>query len=136
VKVVADTMIWVSFVVTPDGFRHRLIKTARRLRVRLFVSDYILDELERTLTGDLGCTRRFGALARRAVLRLTQLVQIPDFIPRHVPGDPNDDPIVQTALSASAHFLVTADVEILKLRKIRNVAIVSPEAFASQLAAV
>jgi hypothetical protein len=40
VKVVADTMIWVSYCVNPDGIRHRVIETARRRRVRLFVSDY------------------------------------------------------------------------------------------------
>lgn len=47
-KVVADTMIWVSYCLNPDGFRHRLIEIARRKRVRLLVSDYILDEVQRT----------------------------------------------------------------------------------------
>ena len=132
-KVVVDTMLWVSFAVNPEGYRHRLIKTARRQRVRLFVSEYILNELERTLVEGLGCTKRFGALAQRAVLRTAQLVELPEFIPRHVPGDPNDDPILQTALTAKAHYLVTADIEILKLVKIHSVAILSPSDFAAQL---
>ena len=58
-KVVADTMIWVSYAASPNGFRRRLVATALRQRVRLFVSDYILDELEATLTEDLGRSRRF-----------------------------------------------------------------------------
>ena len=99
-KVVADTMIWISYCVRPDGFRHQLVEAARRKRVRFFVSAYILDELQRTLVEDLGRSRRFAALARRAVLRVAKLVELPSFVPRHVPGDPNDDPIVQTALRA------------------------------------
>ena len=132
-KVVADTMIWVSYCVNPDGSRHRVIETARRKRVRLFVSDYILDELERTLIDDLGRTRRFASLARRAVLRLARAVELPEFIPRHVPGDPDDDPIIQTALTSNADYLVTADTQILKLKKVRNVQVVSARVFAELL---
>ena len=132
-KVVADTMIWVSYCVNPHGSRHRLIETARRKRVRLFVSAYILDELERTLIDDLGRTRRFSSLARRAILRIARAVELPDFIPRHVPGDPDDDPIIQTALRSNADYLITADTEILKLKKVRNVQVVSPRVFAELL---
>jgi predicted nucleic acid-binding protein len=46
-----------------------------------------------------------------------------------VPGDPDDDPIVQTALSAKVHYLVTADRELLKLRKVRNVEIITDQMF-------
>jgi putative PIN family toxin of toxin-antitoxin system len=126
-------MIWVSYCVNPDGIRHRVIETARRKRVRLFVSDYILDELERTLIEDLGRTRRFAMLARRAILRIARVVELPDFIPRHVPGDPDDDPIVQTALTSNADYLVTADKEILRLKKVRSVQVVMARAFAELL---
>ena len=132
-KVVVDTMIWLSYAVSPNGFRRRLIATAQNRRVRLFVSDYILNELEETLVEDFGRTRRFARMARRAVLRIAKRVKLPDFIPRHVPGDPLDDPIVQTALTSKSHYLVTADKEILKLRKVQGVAMLSPSAFAMQL---
>ncbi len=132
-KVGADTMIWVSYCVNPDGFRHRVIETARRKRVRLFVSDYILDELESTLIEDIGRTRRFAVLARRAILRIARVVQLPQFIPRHVPGDPDDDPIIQTALTSNADYLLTADTEILKLKKVRSVRVVTARALAEVL---
>ncbi len=132
-KVVADTMIWVSYCVNPDGIRHRLIETARRNRVRIFVSGYMLDELERTLMDDLGRSRRFANLARRAILRIAKLVELPQLVPRHVPGDSNDDPIVQTALTSNADYLVTADKEILKLKKVRSVQIVTVHVLAERL---
>ncbi len=128
-KVVVDTMLWVSYCTLADGHRHRLIERAKRRRVRFFVSEYIIQELVDTLTEDLGRSRRYASLARRAVLRIAKLVKLPPTYRRHVPGDPDDDPIVQTALSASAHYLVTADKEVLKLGKVREIEVVTPAQF-------
>src|SRR5260221_12304942 len=98
-KVVADTMIWVSYCTLQDGFRHRLIERGRRKRVRFFVSPYILRELSGTLTEDLGLTKRFANLARQRILRLAKKVILPKVVGAYVPGDIEDDPVVQTALS-------------------------------------
>jgi putative PIN family toxin of toxin-antitoxin system len=128
-KAVLDTMMWVSCCTRRDGFRHRFIKRARRARVRLFVSAYILDELGQVLTEDLNLSRRYAILARRAVLRLAKLVSLPPNIGPWVPADRDDDPIVQTAISAGADYLVTADREILKLKKLRGVEIITADDF-------
>lgn len=116
-----------------SGYRHALIERARRKRVRFYVSQYILDELAETLVEDLGCTRRYASLACRAVQRIAKLVDLPVDIVRHVPGDPDDDPIVQTALSGKVHYLVTADKEILHLRKVRDVEILTAQQFDERL---
>ena len=128
-KVVPDTMLWVSYCTLRDGYRHRLIERARRRRVRFFVSEHILQELADTLSEDLGRSRRYVWLARRAVLRIARLVELPPHTPRYVPGDPNDDPIIQTALAARVHYLITADRELLKLKKIHSVEIVTAQTF-------
>jgi putative PIN family toxin of toxin-antitoxin system len=133
VKVVPDTMIWVSYCTMKSGYRHALIERARRKRVRIYVSHYILDELAETLVEDLKCTRRYASLACRAVQRIAKLVDLPQDFPRHVPGDPDDDPIVQTALSGKVHFLVTADKEILRLGKLRDVEILTAQEFEERL---
>lgn len=116
-----------------DGYRYRLLDRAYRSRVRFFVSDYILDELADTLVEDLSRSRRFANLARRAVLRIAALVELPSSVGKHVPGDPNDDPIVQTALSAKADFLVTADTEILSVGKVQDVEILTAAQFEARL---
>jgi putative PIN family toxin of toxin-antitoxin system len=134
VKAVVDTMLWVSYCTRKDGYRHRLIERARRHRVRLFVSEYILGELFDTLVEDLRRSRRYATLACRTVARLAKLVELPPSIGRHVPGDVHDDPIVQTALSAKADYLVTADAEILTLGHVRDVAILTAAQFEERLA--
>ena len=126
-------MIWVSYFTRGDGFRHRLIERDRRKRVRIFVSDFILQELSKTLTDDLHRTSRFALLSCKTVLRIARLIDVPSTVPRYVLADPKDDPIIQSALNAKADFLVTADKEILKLRKIQDLSILSPSQFDEML---
>jgi putative PIN family toxin of toxin-antitoxin system len=133
VKVVPDTMIWLSYCTLENSYRHRLIKRAVRQRVRFYVSEWILGELEVALIEDLGRTRRYATLARRAVLRIAKLVDLPTVTPSFVPADPNDDPIVQTALTAKADYLVTADAEILYVGKVQDVEILTAAQFEERL---
>ena len=132
-KVAPDSRIWVSYCTLKDGFRHRLIERARRQRVRFFVSECILDELVDVLVEGLGRTRRYASLARRAVLRIAKIIALPLSPGQFVPGDPGDDPVVQTALAAKADYLITADKEILKLVKVQDVEILTPAQFANRL---
>lgn len=126
-KVVLDTMLWVSYCSLKDGYRHRLVERARRQRVRFFVSEYILDELETVLMEDLELSQRFAALARRAVLRVAKMVDLPASARSFVPGDSNDDFIVQTALCGKVDYLITADKEILKVGKVEDIEILTPQ---------
>ena len=76
-KVVLDTMLWVSYCTRRDGSRHRLIDRALKARVRLFVSDYILDELGDVLREELYESARYVHLARRALPRRAKRVALP-----------------------------------------------------------
>jgi putative PIN family toxin of toxin-antitoxin system len=134
-KAVLDTMLWVSYCTRRDGTRHRLIDRALKSGVRLFVSGYILDELADVLHEELNESRRYVYLARRAVLRRAKRVDLPKNIRRFVAGDPDDDAIVQTAITSRSHYLVTADTVLLKLAKVRNVEIISVRTFAERLPA-
>jgi predicted nucleic acid-binding protein len=75
-KAVLDTMLWVSYCTRRGGSRYRLINRALKAKVRLFVSDYILDELVEVLGEDLGESARYVHLARRAVLRRAKRVSL------------------------------------------------------------
>jgi putative PIN family toxin of toxin-antitoxin system len=133
VKAVLDTMLWVSYCTRRNGSRHRLIDRALKARVRLFVSDYILNELNDVLVEELGETPRFAYLARRAVLRRAKRVALPENMRRFVPGDPKDDAVVQTAISSRSDYLVTADKVLLELGKVLDVEIINERTFAERL---
>ncbi len=134
-KVVLDTMLWVSYCTRREGSRHRLIDRALRARVRVFVSDYILDELADVLREDLNESARYVHLARRAVLRRAKRVVLPTNIRAFVPGDSKDDAVVQTSISSKSDYLVTADALLLELGKVEKVEIISVKTFAERLPA-
>lgn len=132
-KVVADSMIWVSYFLSPDSFRCQVLEEALSQRVRLFVSDYLIDEVVKAVRSRLVKGNRYGLRVRLRIKRSTQSVKLPTLIPRHVPGDPNDDAIVETAVRAKADYLVSADQEVLKLKKVGNVKIITAAEFARLL---
>jgi putative PIN family toxin of toxin-antitoxin system len=134
-KVVLDSMLWVSYLVHGQGSRHRLVERAIKAKVRFFVSEYILHEVAETLVKDFKEARRVARLAVDAVLRRSKLVALPSVIEPHVPGDPKDAAIVQTALTAKADYLVTADKVLLDLTKVRDVVILTVREFAERLPA-
>jgi len=108
---------------------------ALKASVRLFVSDYILDQLAEVLREDLNESARYVHVARRAVLRRAKRVALPKNTRSFVPGDPKDDAVVQTAISSRADYLVTADALLLDLGKFQNVEIISVKTFAELLPA-
>jgi putative PIN family toxin of toxin-antitoxin system len=132
-KTVPDTMLWVSYAVNPDGPRRWAIDRAVRHRVRLMTSAHILNEVTRALVEVFGKSPRFTTLAVQDILRITRLVRLPETIRPFVAADPNDDPIVQTALSGKADYVVTADKALLKLAKVRDVEIISLDDWLSRL---
>jgi putative PIN family toxin of toxin-antitoxin system len=134
-KVVLDTMLWVSYCTRRDGSRHRLIERAMKAKVRLFISDYILDELADVLRDELNESNRFVHLAQRAVLRRAKRVTLPRGIRSFVPGDPKDNAVVQTAISSKSDYLVTADKLLMELGKVHDVEIINVKVFAERLPA-
>ena len=132
-KAVLDSMLWVSYVTHRNGPRYRVIERASKAKVRLFVSDYILDEVTAALRRDMRESARFVRLARAAILRRAQRIVLPKRIGVYVPGDPKDDAVVQTAITSRSDYLVTADAVLLDLGKVRSVEIVTVKQFAEQL---
>jgi putative PIN family toxin of toxin-antitoxin system len=132
-KVVPDTVMWVSYATHANGARSRAIERALTHRVRFLTSDYILAEVERVLLEKLGESRRLARLTLASLRRICSVVPLPLPTGKYVAADPNDDPIVQTALTGKADYIVTADKALLGLAKVRDVEIISLEEWLSRL---
>ncbi len=97
--------------------------------MELFISPFILSELERVLREKF----RFGkqeALARvRAIRSIARLVQPTERI-AVVTANDDDNRILECALAAQAKFLVTGDQEhLIPLGSYRDTKIVTPSQF-------
>jgi len=122
-KVVFDTNVYVAEALGGDTAR-RILASTERARWRIYVSQYIIDELMSVMTEDLGLSRRSATLAVVRALRRGRLVEpMPS---RHtVPQDAADSDVLRAALRAGSHQLVTNDRHLLALHPYEGVEIVT-----------
>lgn len=96
------------------------------------LSDFILAELTEHLAGRL----RMPPKKVRSVetfLRGQAEIVSPADMSGFAFSDPDDLPVLGTALAGNADVLVTGDKELLKLGKVQNIPIVSPREFYDRL---
>ena len=115
-----------SHVCVPGSIHRDTVTLVGGLTVdQLAISDFIEHEVVRVLTGKFH--REPGALrvVLDEILRWAYRVQIQHAVPG-VCRDPNDDPILQTAVAAQAELLVAGDRDLLSLKSFHGIGIVTP----------
>jgi putative PIN family toxin of toxin-antitoxin system len=122
-KIFFDTMAYVAEALLGET-AEQLLEVTQQASWRIYASTYLLDELERVLTDELGFSRRLAILSRRRLMRRAQLVE-PGASRHNVPQDPADSPILQAALAAGADYLVTNDAHLLALDPYEGLRIIS-----------
>ncbi len=120
--VTADTNIYLS-ALHFGGKPRQLLEAARAGLFDLAVSEPILTEVERVLRTKFAWDAEHVAAARRVVGGFTRLV-IPDREIATVPDDPDDDRILECAVAAGAHVLVSGDKHLLRLGAFEGIRIV------------
>lgn len=122
-KVFFDTNVYVAEALV-GGTAEVMLSATVDASWRIFVSQYVLDEVERVLSEDLAFSRRLARLTRqRCRHRAVHVKELPS---RHeVPDDPADSPILRAALQAGVDYLVTNDKQLLKLHPYEGLRITS-----------
>ncbi|MDP9238687.1 MAG: putative toxin-antitoxin system toxin component, PIN family [Chloroflexota bacterium] len=137
ISAVLDTNVLVSGIIgqrrstTPAA----LIAVWRRGDFELVVSQDILDEVERTFRKPYFAARITDDQVRRLLITLRRRSRVVSLTAtlKSVATHPEDDLILSTAVSASAHYLVTGDRQLQVLATISEVQIVSPARFVAIL---
>jgi len=113
-RVVADTMVWVSATVGRPGSASRALFDAfARSEIKIVTSGPFVRELADVLIDELDHPRGLVEQLIALICARAEIVMI-----RHqVMGcsDPKDDPILETALTADVDFIVTLDQRLLHL---------------------
>ena len=122
-KIFFDTNVYVAEALLGEAAA-RMIEATSGASWRIFISPYVLDEIERIMVERLGSSHRFALLTRKRAKRRALLVD-PAPSRHRVPEDPNDSPILQAALAAGADFLVTNDTDLLSLSPYKGLRILS-----------
>ena len=126
-RVVLDTSSLIAAHISRAGTCAELMEDVL-LHHELILSKYILDELARTLREkfdlpdpDVGKVIEF--------LRDAATIVAPVELPADVCRDPDDVPILGTAVAGHAELLITVDQDLLALDTFRGIAIVRPGDF-------
>lgn len=121
-RLVLDTNVLVSGLLYPGGPPSRLVKAWRAGTFELVISDFVLDELVRTLQrlapslslapndlADFMDTIGVRAESIRIDADMLSRAAVADL------RDPNDLPILATLIGSAADLLVTGDKDMLAL---------------------
>jgi putative PIN family toxin of toxin-antitoxin system len=139
-RAVLDTNVLVAALLAPRGPSGRLLRAFDRRRFTFVTSAAILDEMVDVLARDK--IQRILSLSVEDIANIrVALQQIAEAAPGEyrdidlVATDPNDNPVVATALEAQAEYVVTMDAaDLLRLKVFlvsghRPVQVVSPADF-------
>ncbi|OGW82467.1 MAG: putative toxin-antitoxin system toxin component, PIN family [Omnitrophica bacterium RIFCSPHIGHO2_02_FULL_51_18] len=94
----------------------------------LVTSDYILDELQKTLITKF----RYSTFEAARAVEITQIkstIYIPADVPDSACEDPEDPPILGSAVSGKCQCIITGDKALLKISPYQNIDIISPSDF-------
>lgn len=132
-KVIFDTNIYVSFLLSSSGSIVKLLKLWQEGKFEVFVSKEILEELgkvlltkklRRRLKLTVGEVEQYLRLIGQAALAVEMGVQV-----ELIKEDPSDNKFLSLAKAVKANFIVTGDKHLLKLKKFGKTRIISARKF-------
>lgn len=125
-KLVLDTNVLIAAFVA-HGMCNELLEHCA-INHEIVLSAFILNELRDALFRKFGFSRRevhdvVQLLKSRAILVTPQKLREP------ICRDPDDDHVLGTAIAGKCECIVTGDKDLLDLRCVQGIAIISPSAF-------
>ena len=132
VRVVLDTNVYISGLLW-TGTPHRLIHAAEVGALAPVTTPAIMDEVREAL-GRPKFIMRMNALNTSTGELMESLLSIVEIVPgisieRVIEHDPEDDKILACALASRAQWIVSGDEHLLRLKRYRNIPILTPRAF-------
>lgn len=127
-KVVIDTNVFISGVLTEGGNPSLIIKVWRRTRkYQLFITEKIIQEVLRVmrklnLSADI--IRDWDRGIRKNAIKVSPARKI-EFIKK----DPPDDMFLECAIEAHADYIVSGDDHLKKLNEFEGIEIITPKKF-------
>ena len=125
-KVVLDTNVIIAAFAT-RGLCADLLEVCLADH-QIIISSYILDEVHDKLVSKLRLAESKAAEIRSFLASVATVVT-PVAVAQEVCRDPDDLPVIGTALAAGASVLISGDKDLLDLERDADVKIVTPRQF-------
>ena len=125
-RILLDSSVLIAAIARP-GVCTELVEEVTRDHTLIFWQ-YILDEVDRKLREKFGLSRAEASRLVSGIRRQGEIVE-PIVIPDDACRDPQDVPILGTAVGGAAALLVTVDKDLLSLGQFRGIPIIKPGGF-------
>ncbi len=126
-RVVADTNIYISALMF-GGLPGAFLDLAFSRSFQLVTSPPILAELDEKMRMKFGLSPADAELLRKKLEGLA-LVVVPTALLKVISEDPDDDRILECAITGEADYIVSGDKHLLKLGSYRGISIVTAREF-------
>jgi putative PIN family toxin of toxin-antitoxin system len=130
-RVVLDTSVLVSFLLTRGRVISAIIEQWETDRLKVIISPQIMAELRHVVEDERLASRlRPGALEvlLRALTENAEMVAGELELPG-VTEDSDDDMVMACAVEGNAAYIITRDQHLLRMGTYRDIVVVSPEEF-------
>ena len=125
-RIVLDTNIYISAAIT-SGLSQEILELAGTTNLfTLLTSKEILNELKEKLLSKFERSESIVGVFIERIRKITEFVEIDRKI-TVITSDPDDNKILECALSGKADLIVTSDQDLIKLKSFRGIGIVHPK---------
>lgn len=131
-RVVADTNIYISAMIF-GGLPEKILILAKQGNFQLFISPAIFQEIEGVFAKKFAWDDIEIAPALKAIRQATRLVMPVSSPHIIVKKDPSDDRILECAIAAHAHIIVTGDSHLRAFHGLQGIEIIKPRDFLDSL---
>lgn len=125
-RIVLDTNIYIAAALH-EGLSAQIIKTLTETPMfTIIASQEIMDELREKLLLKFKWSKTIVEIFVDSINKIADIANVNakvDLVKR----DPEDNKILECAISGDADLIITLDQDLIKLKKVRHIAIVHPK---------
>jgi putative PIN family toxin of toxin-antitoxin system len=126
-KIFFDSNVLISIAASHQGFCNRLFQHCIG-RHAIYICPFVLAEVEEKLHLKIKLTTDESRLFIDYLKSYCRIVKDAKLVEK-VSRDPKDDPVLATAFSSGAKYLLTGDKDLLVLKEYRGIPIIKPGDF-------
>lgn len=127
-KIVLDTNVYIGAALQGELTEDLLEEIVENPRFSLIISEEILLEIEQKLQKKFHWSIEKIEIFLNRIRKIAEIVLPIDKL-NIIKRDPKDNMILECALAGGADLIVTADQDLIKLKKFRNIGIIHPKTF-------
>jgi uncharacterized protein len=126
-RIVLDTNVYISAAIL-GRVCEEIIQTCRFSNLEVFITKDIIEELKDKLSKKFLWGKDQVKLFLESVLEFCNIIEIKEKI-RFIKDDPDDDKILECAVSANCDFIISGDRHLLMLKSYKTIRVLSPADF-------